>query len=143
MTVITISKQPFHLPHQTAARLTSASSRHSVRRRLNAEAVDVASYDGGDAEALSISRHVGSRERDGVVVAARAVVDGDGDGLRAGKNARSSIDADGGDEEGDDGLGLHFGGCLKKAGSLKSLGDYVDRSVGSEVAEVLDGDLKS
>lgn len=92
--------------------LTSAPSRYRVRIRLNAEAIHVSSNNGRDAKAATIGRHIGSRERDGVVVAARTIVDGDGDRVGAGKDAGSSVDADGGDKEGDDGLGLHSGGCL-------------------------------
>jgi hypothetical protein len=103
--------------------LTRAPSRHSVRCRFNTEAINVSSDDGGDAEAVTIGRDVSRRERDGVVVAARAVVDGDGHGVGARGQARGGVDADDSNKEGKDRLGLHLDGCVEE--KLKACGRVV------------------
>jgi hypothetical protein len=75
--------------------------------RINEHAIRSATHDGTNAEALAVSGHVGDGDR-WSLVAARAVEDADGDGSEAGLEGRSGIDANGGDEKREKGVGLHF-----------------------------------
>lgn len=93
-------------------RSLTGACRRKHNRRVDESTVCSAAQDSADAKAVAISGYVGSGGR-WALVAAWPVEDLDGDGSEAGLElggGGGGVDADGGDEQGKEGFGLHFEG---------------------------------